>query len=569
VVVSPRPRGPSVEDADPLIAAHGALARHEWQAAYDAAAPLPASGDDPGREADRLDVRAEAAWWLGRLDECIAARETSYALFDGRDDARRAARCAVWLYEHYCFRAQPTIGAAWLRRARRLLADDVETVEYGNLVLRETEAAHGRGELDLADAQALAILELARRLRSADLEAQALQTRGRVLIDQGRASEGLEHLDEAMLFALEGKLSAYTTGKVYCSLITACEELGDHRRATEWIDATARWSEQHPFALFPGLCRVHHAWALQCRGQWAHAEQEAVHACAQLAGISRVHRAAGFVELGEIRRRLGDLDGAEAAFQEAASLSGRPQAGLALLRLAQGRADAATTIISQALDETWNLLTRAKLLPARVQIALAAGDTVAAAAAVEELEVVARDFDSAATTAAAATARGRLLVAQSEPTRASVELRRALALWHDLDLPYEAATVRVLLGQTCRALGDEEGAEGCLATAEAMFEHLGARLEVRATRELRQRAALPGGLTAREGEVLGLVASGSTNKDIATALHLSEKTVARHLSNIFTKIGVPTRSAATAFAFEHGIASRTPPRRSRPGAPGS
>ena len=192
------------------------------------------------------------------------------------------------------------------------------------------------------------MVELGRRLRSPDLEAGALQTLGRVLVDQGEPEEGLGYLDEAMLSAVEGRLGPFTTGKVYCSLISACEELGDHRRAAEWTDATARWSERHPFALFPGVCRVHRAWALQCRGHWSRAEEESVRACAELAGISRVHAAAGFVELGEIRRRVGDLEGAEEAFREAEALCGRPQAGLALLRLAQGRVDAANAIIERA-----------------------------------------------------------------------------------------------------------------------------------------------------------------------------------------------------------------------------
>lgn len=554
-LVSSTPSRPNKGGSGTLGAAHDALARHDWQAAYDAAGLARRSDGDRLSEAARLDARAEAAWWLGRMDECIETREAAYAIFDECDDHRSAAQCAVRLYEHYCFKAQPNIGGAWLRRARHLLDDDVECAAYGNLVLREGEVAHGRGELDLAAEQAHLVIELGRRLRVPDLEAEALQALGRVLVDQGLPREGLEHLDEAMLLAVEGRLGPYATGKVYCSLISACEELGDHRRAAEWTDATTRWSERHPFAVFPGLCRVHRAWALQCRGEWTRAEQEVIQACEELVGVSRVHAAVGFVELGEVRRRLGDLEGAEEAFREAEALSGRPQAGLALLRLAQGRLDAATAIIARALEEeTWNRLARAKLLPARVQIAVACGDFEAALAAATELEIIASDFESPALLAAAASAQGRLSLARGDATDAAVALRQALDQWQELDVPYEVATARLLLGQACRVAGDEDGASGSFAAAEAIFEHLGASLDIRATRDLHQRAELPAGLTHREAEVLRLVASGHSNKDVAAALFLSERTVARHLSNIFTKTGVSSRSAATAYAFGHGLA---------------
>jgi ATP/maltotriose-dependent transcriptional regulator MalT len=535
-------------------AARDALARHDWQAAYDMAAP-GAGGADPLAEGERLDARAEAAWWLGRLDECVAGREAAYALFEERGDARRAAQCAVWLYEHHCFKAQPSIAGAWLRRARHRLGADEECEAYGNLVLREVEQAHGQGEVGLAADQARAIIELGRRLRIADLEAEALQALGRVLVDQGQVQEGLGLLDEAMLLAVEGRLGPYSTGKVYCSLISACESLGDYRRAAEWTEATARWSERHPFAIFPGICRVHRAWVLQYRGDWVEAETEVVRACAELREASPNHAAAGFVELGELRRRIGDFRAAEEAFQEAETLSGRPRPGRALLRLAQGRLDAARAIIDRALgDETWNRLARAKLLPAGVQIWVAAGDLTVADAGLVELEATATAFDSPALLAAAATSRGRLLVARGEASAASGALRSAVERWQELDVPYEVATARQLLGQACRAAGDEDGAIASLRAAEVAFARLGAPLDLKATRQLLAPPSLPGGLTAREAEVLRLVASGLTNRDVAASLFLSERTVARHLSNIFTKTGVSSRSGATAYAFENGLA---------------
>jgi ATP/maltotriose-dependent transcriptional regulator MalT len=553
--VTSRRTGARGEDVTVVGRAERALAEHQWETAHKVAT-IGVPNAEPLVEAALLDVQAEASWWLGRLDECIDAREAAYAIFERQGESRRAGQCAVWLYEHYCFKAQPAIGGAWLRRARHRLAGAADCIEYGNLVLRETEVAHGGGNLEAAAANAAAMVDLARRLRSADLEAQALQTVGRVLIDQGRATEGVGYLDEAMLLALDGGLTPYTTGKVYCSLISACELLGDFRRASEWIDATSRWSERHPFALFPGLCRVHHGWALQCRGELALAEQEVERACGQLSGISRAHLIAAYVELGEIRRRLGNLDGAEAAFHEVEAVSGRPHAGVALLRLAQGRPAAATTIITQALEgETWNRLARSKLLPACIQIAVATGELAAAAAAADELDAIAADFDRPALTAMAASARGRLLLAQGDPNGACVALRRAVELWQELEVPYEVGTARLLLGEASRANGDEEASLVAFRAAEAIFEELGVKVDRPPAAVAPRPAGLPAGLTEREAEVLRLVATGCTNREIATQLFLSEKTVARHLSNIFTKIGVHTRSAATAFAFGHGIVS--------------
>ena len=308
------------------------------------------------------------------MDDCIDAREQAYALYEAQGDGLRAGQCAVWLWEHHQLKARPSIAGGWLRRARRALEADTESVAFGDLMLREAEVAHGSGELDRATALARDALALGRRLSSIDLEAAALQTIGRLLIDAGNLTDGLGHLDEAMLSAVEGKLSPYTTGKVYCSLISACEQLGDLRRAAEWTDATLRWSEDHPMAMWPGICRVHHAALLQLRGDWGAAEREARQACTELDGFHVPNVAAGYIEIGEIRRRLGDLDGAEAAFATAEELCGQQSAGLALVRLAQRRVDAATAIITQMLDDhTWNQLARAKLLPARVQIAVAAG----------------------------------------------------------------------------------------------------------------------------------------------------------------------------------------------------
>jgi len=534
-----------------LDEARRSWAEHDWQACFDAAGR--AGSDDPAREAERLDLLADAAWWLGRLDECIDARERAYRIYDEYGDERRAGQCAVWLYEHHCFRASPSIASGWLGRARRALGRGAECAELGALILREAEMAHGSGALDVAAALAERGVDLGRQLRCADLEAEALQALGRIRIDEGRPADGLALLDEAMLFAVEGRLSPYSTGKVYCSLISACEELSDHGRAAEWTAATAKWAADHPLAVFPGLCRVHHATALRWRGDWAEAEQEAIRASEELATINRPNAAAAWAEVGDIRRRLGDLDGAAEAFAAADAIAPQPRAGVALLRLAAGDLGQASAIITDALEAAgWNRLARAKVLPALAQIAIAAGDIATATGAVEELETIATDFESRGIAAAAASARGRLQLATGSPD-ASATLRAAVNRWVDLGVPYEIATTRMLLGEACRLRGDDRGAHAAFRAARQLFDELGVRVDDRTLQVTPSRPPLPAGLTEREAEVLRLVAAGHTNKEIAAALFLSEKTVARHLSNIFTKIGVSTRAAATAFAFERGI----------------
>jgi ATP/maltotriose-dependent transcriptional regulator MalT len=536
--------------ADALAAARDLRSRHDWLAALEAA--TAASVSSPEDEAERCDLVADAAWWLGRLQDCIDARERAYRLFDELGERRRAGQCAVWLWEHHAIGARPAIAGAWLRRARRVLASEPDCVELGALLLREAETAHGSGNLDQARDLAVQVTDLARRLRSVDLEAEALQTLGRVLIDKGEVAEGMGHLDEAMLFAVEGRLRPYSTGKVYCSLISACEELGDLDRAAEWTEATLRWARQHPFAIFPGICRVHRAVVLKRRGSLAEAEREAAQACDELSTSHVANVAAAYAEVGDIRRRLGDLDRAEEAFSRAQELCGRPCGELALLRLAQGRPDVAMTIITSCLRDTTNRLARAALLPILVQVASATGDLDGAERALRELDDITTTFGTPILRAAVASARGRLELAQGDAAGACTTLQDAVERWLALDVPYEVATARTLLGQGLRDCGDTAGAAESFAAAATLFEKIGARVAARLS-DGPVRPSHPAGLTEREIEVLRLVAGGKTNLEVAAELYLSAKTVSRHLSNIFAKIGVTSRAAATAFAFEHDL----------------
>jgi ATP/maltotriose-dependent transcriptional regulator MalT len=539
--------------ATSLADARDAYARHDWEACR-ALAEVHAAAD-PQEEAERLVLLAEAWWWLGRLEECIRARQSAFEAYEVLGDSRNAGVAAVWLYEHHCLRVRPSVGTAWLQRARRLLDGDDECAEYCVLILRELELAHGRGDYEKALAIGDQALALGRALGSSDLEAEAQQAIGRVLIDTGDTAGGLASIDEAMLSAVEGRLGPYSTGKVYCSLIGACEEVGDLRRAAEWTEMTAQWAEQHPFAIFPGICRVHRATLLGLRGDLVDAETEAQRGVDELLEGHLPTVAAGFAEVGDIRRRLGDLDGAEQAFARAEELRGQPCYGTALLRLSQGRVDEASRIISGCVaDRSASRISRARVLPAAAQIAIAAGDLLMAEECVEELEQIADAFDIGLFRASAQLCRGRLLLAEGEPRAAAAVLNQALVRWQELGVPYEVATTRTVLAQAQRDAGDEDGARASFAAARTQFDAIGARLAAAGIDDAQQTAHRPGGLTDREIEVLGLVALGWSNKEIAAELSLSTKTVSRHLSNIFTKIDVSTRSAATAYAFRHGIA---------------
>ncbi len=360
-------------------------------------------------------------------------------------------------------------------------------------------------------------------------------------------------MDEAMLLAVEGRLGPYSTGKVYCSLISACEDLGDLRRATEWTDATARWSGQHPFAIFPGICRVHYAVVLKQRGSLGDAEVAATRAGEELLGSHLPNAAAAYMEIGDIRRRLGQLDEAEVAFAKARELSGSVCGGFALLCLARGRVNEARDVIDRCMVGCGPTpLSRAKVLPMFVHIALASGDTDAASEAAEELEAIAATYGSALLRATARSSTGRVQLATEDP-QAMATLTEALRLWEELDVPYEVATTRTLVGAAQREAGDEAAATESFVRAAALFETLGAEVDAKRALGDAPPPSLPAGLTEREAEVLALVASGMTNSEIADALYLSAKTVSRHLSNIFTKIDVSSRAAATAFAFQQGI----------------
>ncbi|MDP9298973.1 MAG: LuxR C-terminal-related transcriptional regulator [Actinomycetota bacterium] len=532
--------------------AREAVGREAWAEAYRELSSL----DPSSLGAEDSEGLADAAWWLSHLDESITARQRAYSVYaaEGRDP--QAASVAVRLCFQHFDRGEPAVGMGWLMHAERHLRDQPECVQHGFLALCRGAVTHEGGDLDGARALAEEATRIGQRFGDREVIALGIHAQGRVLISAGRVTEGVALLDEAMTSVVAGELGQFYTGVIYCSVLEACLDLADVGRASEWSEAAQVWCRSlPPESPYPGLCRINRAVVSTFRGAWPEAEAEARRASEELS-FNPMAAARAFYETGEIRRRIGNFAGAEEAFARAHEIGFEPQPGLALLRLSQGKTEAARTALRLSVaGESGNRLRRARLLAAYVEVALAASELDEARTASLELETIARDFQTPALQATAATARGSVMLAEGDLAGALENLRHACAVWQELRLPYEAARARILYGAAVRAAGDEDGARLELQAALASFERLGAATDAhRAAELLAAGTDMPRGLTAREVEVLRLVATGRTNRDVAAELVISEHTVARHLQNIFAKVGVSSRAAATAFAFEHGLA---------------
>jgi DNA-binding NarL/FixJ family response regulator len=538
-----------------LHLARDAHARRDWPMAVSLFREAEAAGP---LLPDDLYAWSDAAWWLGDNEQMFAAAERAYAAYLDCDQPRRAAVAATDIAAAHFLAGDGTVASGWIGRAQRLLAHEPDSAERGYLVyLLEVEGPLG----GIAPSEAAAVEELigsARRVqeigrRHGDRTLVALGTlgEGRARVKAGEVDHGLPLLDEAMLAALGDELVPAWAGNLFCQLIEAAEELGDYPRARRWTAAMTEWLERMPAAVvFGGICGVHRSRVFQLAGAWDRAEQEASQVCAELGGLHVAAAAKAHYQVGEIRRHRGDLAGAETAYERARELGRDPQPGLALLRLAQGRAEVAAAALSAALLGEPGAFRRAELRAAQVEVVLARGEPERAREAVAELEDAAARFGSCGLQLAARRARGAILLAEDRAAEALPLLRDACAGWSDVDAPYECARIRILLCETYRRLGDFETAERELEVAIAGFERLGAERDLAAATRLR-RETRPGGLTPREAEVLALVATGHTNKRIGRELAVSEKTVARHLANIFAKLNVSSRTAAAAFAHRH------------------
>jgi DNA-binding CsgD family transcriptional regulator len=506
-----------------------------------------------------LETLAEAAWWLCRADESVAARHRAYAAFRDAGDARGAARTAARLFHEHFYRGEGAVAVGWLRRGFRHLEHNPDCAEHGWLLMADAELHLHQGPLEHATDSAARAIQTARDHGDADLAAIALQLQGRALVAQGRIAEGMALLDEAMTAVLAGELSPLAIGWVYCSVILACKDLADLRRASEWTEAARVWCETLPETTpySQGLCRIYRGEVLAMRGAWDEAETELRRAHQQLLPHKPQGAAEASYGVGEVLRHRGDLLAAEQAFVRAQQLGWDPQPGMALLRLAQGRVAAAVAALRSALAApTVDRFGRARLLAAQVEVAIAAGALEEARSAARELTAIADGLDSAAVRATASMAQGALHLAAGSPALALEQLRRALRSWRELHLPHEEGRTRLLIGRTQRLLGDEEGGRIEIDAARAGFDRLGATADARHAAALLQRQrASRRLLTDREVEVLRLVASGKHNRDIAGALHISQHTVARHMQNILAKLGVSSRAAAISDAHTKGLLS--------------
>ncbi|MDQ4148506.1 MAG: hypothetical protein M3164_00695 [Actinomycetota bacterium] len=472
-----------------LRAGRAAAARHAWNDAVDL---LSSADSEVTLSPEDLEALAEAAWWTGHPDDSISYRERAFEGYIEAGNREAAAATALSLAREYWKRVANAIAAAWLKRAERLLEGLPESPAHGYLYLTRALAAFSGAPGD-PHAEAKKMVEVGTRFGETDLQAYGLQIQGMILVKQGHVEEGLALIDEATVAAVSGELSPMATGMIYCMTIGISRELADYRRAGDWTEAAKRWCERKSISGFPGVCRVHRAEIMALRGAWSEAEQEALRAAEELSKFNFQFIAAdGFYEVGEIRLRMGDLQGAEDAFRQAHELGRVPQPGLALLRLAQGNASVAEASMRRALeDESWDRLARARLLPAQVEIATVTGDLETARAAAEELDVIAKEYGSPAIHASAECARGAVTLADGQPAAAVRHLRQACRLWQEVEVPYELARSRINLARAYLADGDADAAVLELQSAKSTFERLGAVLDLRRTNEL--LAAVLGG----------------------------------------------------------------------------
>ena len=538
-----------------LIRGREAGERLAWGDAYGSLSLADKSNCLAGED---LELLACAAYLLGHAGECRRALRRAHRAHVEAGDPRRGARCLFWVAFTLLLEGDLAPAGGWLARASRLLAhEQQESAERGLLLLPAVVQASAAGDYASAEAAAGRAAEIGARTGDADLLTLALHFRGRALVKEGRVREGLALLDEAMVAVVAGEVWPPVAGNIYCSMIDACQEIADVRRAHEWTTALAAWWGTQPDMLtFTGQCLVHRAELMQLRGAWPEAVETTKRACDRLAhAADKYATGAALYRQAELHRVSGDLGAAEHAYREAAHWGHEAQPGMALLRLAEDKTEAAAAAIRRALAETTDRLMRAKLLPAHVEIMLATSDVPQARDAADELLEIAKDIDTPALRAVAGHAQGAVRLREGDARGALVAVRRAWETWRELDAPYEAARARVLIGYSCRALGDEDSARLELDAAHRVFEELGAatdltRLEGPTTKE---GAAVAHGLTARELEVLRLLATGKTNHAIAAELVLADKTVDRHVTNIFAKLGVSSRAAATAYAYDHHL----------------
>jgi DNA-binding CsgD family transcriptional regulator len=537
--------------ATALEAARDAYADFRWDVAYDRFRDAAAEAELETRD---LAALADAAWWLGETDESLALSEQVYRRCLQDDEVGLAARLAIEVGFLWMLRGEPTIGSGWVSRASRLLDGVPECAAHGYLLHLEVLEALGSGRFEAAVGGARRMQGLAQRCDDPSLEAVGLALEGVATVKRGAVAGGLGLLDESMLAVRAGVVTPNWAGNLYCHLMGLFLELADLPRARAWTSATERWCDQHSHAaMFAGICRVHRAQLLQLEGAWADAERRAVQACRDLADMNVGAVAAAHYELGELHRVRGDHPGADAAYARARELGRDPQPGLARLRLSQGRTEVAATALRAALAGSDQPLARAPLLAAQVDVAEVVGDVAGAEEAAAELHRIAATFATSGLGAMAQQAAGTARLVAGQPEAALAPLRDAHRQWREVGVAYQAARTQMRLGWALTAVGDRDGGARELAAARAALAQLGAQDDLDRLAGAAPSRDVPGGLSSRELEVLRLVAAGGSNRAVAEELTISVRTVERHVANIFTKLGVSSRTEAAGVAFSHGL----------------
>ena len=523
-----------------------------WGDAFD---QLSAARSDGPPDVEDLERLAVAAYMVGSDRACDEAWVAAHQEWVRRGDAERAARCAFWHALGLFFRGDLAPAMGWVARGGRLLEERPrESVAQVWLRMLTALPELFAGEAD-AYASFVSAGEIAERLGDGDATTFARLCGGYALIGRERVAEGAALLDEVMVAVTAGEVSPMLTGIAYCQVIALCHAVFDLRRAREWTQALTRWSDAQPDLVpFRGHCLVHRCEIFQLQGAWADALESARHACETLAGppawdmLGSAH-----YQLAEIQRLRGEFAQAEESYRRASLAERDPEPGMSLLRLAQGRVDLALPSIRRALQEAQGPVARSRLLPACVEVMVEADEVGAARAAADELAGIAARFDAPYLDALAAEASGAVRLAEGEQRAALTKLRAAQHAWRALDAPHQVARVRLLIAVACRGLGDGAGAELEFDAARGALEELGAAPDLERLARLAGASRPEGPLSPRELEVLVLVAAGKTNRTIGAELFISEKTVARHVSNIFAKLRTSSRSEATAYAYKHGL----------------
>jgi DNA-binding CsgD family transcriptional regulator len=520
--------------------------------AADSEAPLPPV---------ELVELAQAGLLTGKDREAADALARAHQAFLEVDEIQPAARCAFWLGFTALLAGDVAQSSGWLSRASRLLEGLPKCVENGYLLLpvgyRAVHSAEPGKAIDVF-AQAATI---GQEFGDPDLTAMARQGQGRALIRAGKISDGVSLLDEAMISVTAGEVSPLTAGAVYCSVIEGCGEIFDLRRAQEWTSALERWCASQPDLVpYRGHCLVRRAEILQLHGKWQEALEEAQQVCDRFSQLNpKLEVAAAYYQMAEVYRLRGEFEAAEEAYRRAGSWREVARSGMALLRLAQGQITAASTAIRRIVEDVREPASRARILDCYVEICLAAGDIADARQAAGELLTIAGKIDAPFLHALSKRAKGAVLLTEKDPKPALVLLRESLGIWRDLNAPYEVARTRVLIANACDELDDRDSATLELELALEVFEQLSASPDCAVIEHLLQKRSKQrfGLLSSRELEVLKLVAAGRSNRAIAGTLDISEKTVARHISNIFNKLDLSSRAAATAYAYQNQLISST------------